>query len=54
VLWALRVSDGLERKPFMPEISFTDRAYKVLKAAVRFAHWGGRKKVRFELHINFY
>jgi len=48
VLWALRVSDGLERKPFMPEISFTDRAYKVLKAAVRFAHWGGRKKVQSE------
>jgi len=45
VLWALRVCDGLERKPFMPELSFTDRAYKVLKAAVRYARWGGRTKV---------
>lgn len=48
VLWALRVCDGLERRAFMPEISFSDRAFKVLKAAVRYARWGGRTKVQSE------
>jgi len=35
-----------ERRPFQPEIGFSDRAYKVLKASVRYARWGGRTKVR--------
>lgn len=48
VLWALNVCDALEARPPVPEISFADRAYRVLVGAGRFAQWGGRTKVQSE------
>lgn len=48
VLWALNSVDGLQPKAFQPEITFADRAYRVIHAAARFAHWNGRKKVQSE------
>jgi len=48
VLWALNVCDGLQPRSFVPEIGFADRAFRVLRQAVLYAEWGGRKKVQSE------
>lgn len=48
VLWALNACDGLQPKAFQAEISFADRAYRVLLSAMDFALWNGRKKVQSE------
>ena len=48
VLWALRVSDGMEPKPFTPEIDLADRAYWVLVGSTNFAAFNGREKVQSE------
>lgn len=48
VLWALNVSDGLEATPYVPELRFADCAFKVMRGAVNFAEWAGRKKVQSE------
>jgi len=48
VLWALNACDGLEPKAFQPEITFADRAYRVVVASTNFASWNGRTKVQSE------
>lgn len=45
VLWALHVCDGLKPRPAQGEISFVDRAYKVIMASMKFAKWRGADKV---------
>lgn len=48
VLWALNVCDGLQARSFCTEISFADRAFKVVTAASDFASWHGKDKMYSE------
>ncbi|GIL77078.1 hypothetical protein Vretimale_3143 [Volvox reticuliferus] len=48
VLWALHVCDGLQARSFCTEISFADRAFKVVTAASDFATWHGKDKMYSE------
>ncbi|EFJ45509.1 hypothetical protein VOLCADRAFT_105964 [Volvox carteri f. nagariensis] len=48
VLWALHVCDGLQPRSFCTEISFADRAFKVVTAASDFATWHGKDKMYSE------
>ncbi|GLC37444.1 ATP-dependent Clp protease ATP-binding subunit clpt4, chloroplastic [Pleodorina starrii] len=48
VLWALHVCDGLQPRGFSTEISFADRAFKVVTAASDFAAWHGKDKMYSE------
>ncbi|KAJ9516304.1 hypothetical protein V8C86DRAFT_2475799 [Haematococcus lacustris] len=48
VLWALHACDGLQPRPWEPEITFAERAHKVLTGATNFAQFNGRAKVQSE------
>ncbi len=48
VLWALNVCDGLKPRAFQTEVSFADRAFKVITASSDFAVWHGSDKMYSE------
>lgn len=48
VLWALNVCDGLKPRGFQTEVSFADRAFKVITASSDFAVWHGSDKMYSE------
>lgn len=48
VLWALNASDGLRKRAFIPDIKFSDRAFRIVRGSMNFAQWHGKDKVGSE------